>query len=134
MSNLSVLVKQACPDLSDTVATLAGDALADAVRELRELSGKAKSADERLILSLTAQAVAVYGAAGIAKARKAIDDLLSGKQARLDFVDAKTRSEAVALLQRAEADSRSRLRAFSCVAGDALAVVLAKVLQTMLVV
>lgn len=133
MSDLKGIVKAVWSDVSDELAAELGHALGDAVVELRKLAKQAKTPEERMVLAIFAQAVAVYGAAGISKARKAVDDLLSGKNARLEFVDTKTKSDALVLLQRAEASRRSELRGYSAVAGDALAVVLAKVLQGVLV-
>lgn len=133
MSDLKGIVKAVWDDVSDELAVELSHSLGDAVVELRKLTKQAKTPEERLVLSIFAQAVAVYGAAGIAKARKSIDDLLSGKNARLEFVDTKTKSDALALLQRAEANRRSQLRGYSAVAGDAIAVVLANILQSVLV-
>ena len=133
MSDLKGIVKAVWDDVSDELASELSHSLGDAVVELRNLTKQAKTPEERLVLAIFAQAVAVYGAAGIAKARKSVDDLLSGKNTRLEFVDTKTKSDALVLLQRAEANRRSQLRGYSAVAGDALAVVLAKVLQSVLV-
>ena len=133
MSDLKGIVKAVWDDVSDELAVELSHSLGDAVVELRKLTKQAKTPEERLVLSIFVQAVAVYGAAGIAKARKSIDDLLSGKNARLEFVDTKTKSDALALLQRAEANRRSQLRGYSAVAGDAIAVVLANILQSVLV-
>jgi hypothetical protein len=133
MSDLKGIVKAVWADVSDELAAELSQSLGDSVVELRKLTQQAKTPEERMVLSIFAQAVAVYGAAGIAKARKAVDDLLSGKNARLEFVDTRTKSDAIALLQRAEAARRSQLRGYAATAGDAVAVVLAKMLQGMLV-
>lgn len=116
-------------NIDDLLSNLAEQGIKEAVDKLRDLRGKAKTAEERLILAIFAGAVQKYGTKGVEEAKKAIKDLLDGKKKALPFVDIATESDALIVLQNLEAGRRSELNRFATFTADAIGAILAATLR-----
>jgi hypothetical protein len=109
-------------DALSSLVPIAGQMAIDKLAgELDGLSDKAGDATNKIVLSLIADAVEEHGPAGMALAQDAIEDLLEGKAPDIDWANPRTASDAVALLQNAEADRKNAAREMAERAGHVLA-------------
>ena len=97
--------------------------------ELQKLSDEADDPVKKLALTLIIEAAEEKGAEGIQLAEKAIKDLLAGEAPNIDWAKPRTASDAVAILQNAEADKQNAARETMERAGHVLAKVGAALLK-----
>jgi len=91
-----------------------------------------KEADEpwkKAILDMVGDAVEEYGWEGISRVERAIDQIAKGKAPDLSFASLKARSDALAFMQNAEADEKSKARDFFAIIGESLGVLLKTVIK-----
>ena len=101
----------------------------EVAEELQKLSDEADDPVKKLALTLMIEAAEEKGADGIQLAEKAIKDLLNGEAPQIDWARPRTASDAVALLQNAEADRQNAARETMERAGHVLAKVGAALLK-----
>jgi hypothetical protein len=97
------------PEMGDRSAAAISNALEEMADRLYGLTKENNSPEERVILSLLSAGSIKNGLKGVEAARKEIEKLLQGKPADLSFADLKTESDALVLLQKAEAARKQRL-------------------------
>lgn len=112
--------------LFPTINKFAAD---EASKALEDLAEKAKKPLEKVALGLLASALEKHGPAGLEIAEQSILNMLDGKPATLDFTDLATASDALALLQNAEADKKTALRDFTAVASKQMGVVMGTLIK-----
>lgn len=96
---------------------------------LSNLQSQADSPWKHTILEMLGDAVDKYGWEGVVKMQEAIDDIIDGRNPDLSFASLTARSDALAFMQNAEADEKSKTKDFFLVVGEALGVLLKAVLQ-----
>jgi hypothetical protein len=97
------------PEMGDRSAAAISNSLEEMADRLYGLTKENNSPEERVILSLLSAGSIKNGLKGVETARKEIEKLLQGKPADLSFADLKTESDALMLLQKAEAARKQRL-------------------------
>lgn len=104
------------PEMGDKTATAISRALEDMADKLYGLTKKSGSPEERVILALLSAGSIKNGLKGVEAAKKEIENLLKGKPADLSFADLRTESDALMLLEKAEASRKQDLAIISEVA------------------
>ena len=79
---------------------------------LQELAGSASEKWKKDVLAIVADAVDLYGPAGVNKALEALHNLVEGKPADLDWADLEAASNLLAAMQNKEAEERTALKVF----------------------
>jgi len=106
------------------------------IKEVEEavetLTDKVDDPWKRTVLDLLADAVETYGLEGIEQVQDAVDRIASGHAPDLSFASLKARSDALALMQNAEADDKKKAREFFILVGDALSVILKALVRGLL--
>ena len=98
-------------DALSSLVPVAGQVAIDKLAsELDDLSSEAGDPTNKVVLALIADAVEQHGPAGLDMAQGAIKDLLDGEAPSIDWANPRVASDAVALLQNAEADRKTKAR------------------------
>jgi len=109
--------------------TLGAMGVEEAAKALDGWAEDAKDPMKKLILGLVADAVEKHGMEGLNKAKDAVLGLLEGKEVELDFTDLETASNALAMLQNAEADRKSAAEDFMVKVGETLGPILGALIK-----
>ena len=109
-----------------TMGAMGGEAAAKALEDAQD---DAKDPMKKLILGLLADAVEKNGMAGLDLAKNAVLDLMDGNEVDLDFTDLETASDALAMLQNAEADAKSAAEDFMVKVGETMGPILGALLK-----
>lgn len=109
--------------------TLGALGVEEAAKALEGWSEDVKDPMKKLILGLVADAVEKNGMKGLDMAKDAILGLLDGKDVDLDFADLERASDALAILQNAEADRKSAAEDFMVKVGETLGPILGALIK-----
>ncbi len=109
--------------------TLSSMAIEEAVDAIEALKGKARNPWQKTVVKMMASAVEKEGPAGLRIAKDAIFGMLDGKKVKLDFADLALASDALVMLQNAEANRKSEVKDFVDVIGQHLGTVLSSVIK-----
>ena len=99
--------------LQEMFPKLGGRSLATADSALRDLQADADEPWKKAVVGTFADALEKHGPDGLKKAEEAIGSLIGGKEVDLDFVNLRTASDLLAVMQNLEADEKSKARDFT---------------------
>jgi len=84
------------------------------------------------VMEMIAEAVEKHGLDGIESVRKAFKRMSQGKEPDLSFVNLRTRSDALAIMQNAEANQKKKVNDFLVIVGESLGMILKVVIKGLL--
>lgn len=119
--------------LLDTLIPTLGKTGVDALaREFQDLADAQGQPWKKAVLALLADAIEANGLDGVALAQSVIHDLFENKVPVIDWASPRTASDIVAVLQNAEADTKSATNDFFVKLGGGLGKILSGLIKGMM--
>jgi len=115
-------------NLVGLLGALGNEGVEKVLKEIDAVVAGAEDPAERFVLKMMAESLDKYGSEGISIALKQLSSILDGDAVDLNFDDLEMASDALALLQNAEADKKKMVRDYADRVADFFGHVLGKLL------
>lgn len=99
---------------------------------IEEIRGMIDEHWKKVIMDMLVEAVERHGLEGIKKVRETFEQMVNGENPDMSYLNLRSRSDALAIMQNAEADRKKKVNDFLVVIGEALGKILKFVIKGLL--